>query len=309
MNIGMRYTNTHLRAKWNDQAIINANIYDINSQNSSLTSSIGYVLRSDKNWLFNANFSSGFRSPNIDDIGKIREQKGVLSVPNAELKPEYAYNTELGFSKSFNRQNVISINAYYTHISKHITRDYFEIINDTSTEDKSTIIFNSEEVITMANVNKGSAYIYGGTLDLKAHIYSNLLFTGNLTYTEGASVKNDHPLPSISPFFGYFSLKLLFKKSETQLAYRFSNSKNADKYSIGGEDGLEETPEIFQGLDSYFYGMPSWSILKLSSSYKFSDNFKTTLILDNIFDLHYREFASGISAPGRNLNAVLSYKF
>ena len=309
MNIGMRYTNTHLRAKWNDQAIINANIYDINSQNSSLTSSIGYVLRSDKNWLFNANFSSGFRSPNIDDIGKIREQKGVLSVPNAELKPEYAYNTELGFSKSFNRQNVISINAYYTHISKHITRDYFEIINDTSTEDKSTIIFNSEEVITMANVNKGSAYIYGGTLDLKAHLYSNLLFTGNLTYTEGASVKNAHPLPSISPFFGYFSLKFLFKKSETQLAYRFSNSKNSDKYSIGGEDGLEETPEIFQGLDSYFYGMPSWSILKLSSSYKFSDNFKTTLILDNIFDLHYREFASGISAPGRNLNAVLSYKF
>ena len=309
MNIGMRYTNTHLRAKWNDQAIINANIYDINSQNSSLTSSIGYVLRSDKNWLFNANFSSGFRSPNIDDIGKIREQKGVLSVPNAELKPEYAYNTELGFSKSFNRQNVISINAYYTHISKHITRDYFEIINDTSTEDKSTIIFNSEEVITMANVNKGSAYIYGGTLDLKAHIYSNLLFTGNLTYTEGASVKNAHPLPSISPFFGYFSLKFLFKKSETQLAYRFSNSKNSDKYSIGGEDGLEETPEIFQGLDSYFYGMPSWSILKLSSSYEFSNNFKTILILDNIFDLHYREFASGISAPGRNLNVVLSYKF
>ena len=309
MNIGMRYTNTQLKAKWNDQAIINANIYDIHSQNSSLTSSIGYVLRSDKNWQFNANFSSGFRSPNIDDIGKIREQKGVLSVPNAELKPEYAYNTEIGVSKSFNRQNVISINSYYTHISKHISRDYFEIMNDTSTDDDSTIIFNSEEVITMANVNKGSAYIYGGTVDLKTHIYNNLLFTGNLTYTEGASVKNDHPLPSISPFFGYFSLKLLFKKSETQLAYRFSNSKNADKYSIGGEDGLEETPEIFQGLDSYFYGMPSWSILKLSSSYKFSDNFKTTLILDNIFDLHYREFASGISAPGRNLNAVLSYKF
>ena len=227
MNVGMRYTNTQLKAKWNDQAIINANIYDIHFQNSSLTSSVGYVLRSDKNWQFNANFSSGFRSPNIDDIGKIREQKGVLSVPNAELKPEYAYNTELGFSKSFNRRNVLSLNAYYTHISKHITRDYFEIINDTSTDDDSTIIFNSEEVITMANVNKGSAYIYGGTLDLKAHIYSNLLFAGNLTYTNGASVKNEHPLPSISPFFGYFSLKILFKKSETQLAYRFSNSKRS----------------------------------------------------------------------------------
>ena len=33
MNVGMRYTNTQLKAKWNDQAIINANIYDIHFQN------------------------------------------------------------------------------------------------------------------------------------------------------------------------------------------------------------------------------------------------------------------------------------
>ena len=310
INAGMRYTNTQLRAKWNDQAIISANIYDIHSQNSSLTSSFGYVLRSNKNWQINANFSSGFRSPNIDDIGKIREHKGVLSVPNAELKPEYAYNTEVGFSKFFNKkQNALSLNAYYTHISKHISRDYFKILNDTSTDDDSTIIFNSEEVITMANINKGSAYIYGGTIDLKVNVYNNLFFKGNLTYTEGGSIKNNHPLPSISPLFGDFSLKLLFKKSETQLAYRFSRSKNPSKYSIGGEDGLEETPEIHSGIDSYFYGMPPWNILKFSSSYKFSNKFKTTIILDNIFDLHYREFASGISAPGRNLNVVLSYKF
>ena len=43
-------------------------------------------------------FSGGFRSPNIDDIGKIREQKGILSVPNSSLKPEYAYNSEIGIS-------------------------------------------------------------------------------------------------------------------------------------------------------------------------------------------------------------------
>lgn len=310
VNIGMRYTNTQLRAKWNDQAIVNANISDIRSQNSSLTSSVGYVLRPEKSWQINANFSSGFRSPNIDDIGKIREKNGLLTVPNAKLMPEYAYNTELGFYKFFNKkQNSISLNTYYTHISRHITRDYFKILSDTSTDDDSTILFNSEEVITMANVNKGSAYIYGSTLDLKLSIYNNLFFNGSLTLTEGGSIENDHPLPSISPLFGHFTLKLKLNKSETQLAYRFSNSKNPDEYSLGGEDGLEETPEIYTGLISSFYGMPSWSVLKLSSSYKFSAKFKTTIILDNLFDLHYREFASGISAPGRNLNLVLSYKF
>tara|TARA_B110000503_G_scaffold143802_1_gene249003 strand:- start:32996 stop:35476 length:2481 start_codon:yes stop_codon:yes gene_type:complete len=310
VNMGMRYTNTQLRAKWNDQVIINANISDIHTQNSSLTGCIGYVLRPDKNWQINANFSSGFRAPNIDDIGKIRENRGVLTVPNAKLMPEYAYNTELGFYKFFNKkQNSISLNTYYTHISKHITRDYFKILSDTSTDDDSTIIFNSVEVITMANVNKGSAYIYGSTIDLKLSMSNNLFFKGSLTFTEGGSVQNDHPLPSISPLFGHFNLKLRLNKSEIKLAYRFSNSKNPNEYSLGGEDNLEETPEIYKGLDSYYYGTPSWSVLKLSSSYEFSNKFKANIILDNLFDLHYREFASGISAPGRNLNLVLSYKF
>jgi hemoglobin/transferrin/lactoferrin receptor protein len=49
--------------------------------------------------------------------------------------------------------------------------------------------------------------------------------------------------------------------------------------------------------------------VKFSFSNEFSNKFKTLLVLDNIFDIHFREFASGISAPGRNLNLVLSYKF
>ena len=311
VNFGMRFTNTRLRAKWNDTNIINANISDVHSQNSSITSSFGYVLRSKNNWKISANFSSGFRSPNIDDIGKIREQKGMLSVPNSKLKPEYAYNSEIGLSKSsINKQNTFSINAYYTHISNHITRDYFEIKNDTSTSDPSTIVFNSEEVITMANINKGNAFIYGTTLDIKLSSPNLWMLKGNLTYTHGGSVNSHHPLPSISPLFGHLTLRYnVAKSSELELSYKFSGSKSPEKYSIGGEDGLEETPLVFDGIDFAFNGMPSWNVIKLSSSYEFSNKFKTLLVLDNLFDIHYREFASGISAPGRNLNLVLSYKF
>ena len=161
----------------------------------------------------------------------------------------------------------------------------------------------------MANVNKGSAYIYGSTIDLKLSMSNNLFFKGSLTFTEGGSVQNDLPLPSISPLFGHFNLKLRLNKSEIKLAYRFSNSKNPNEYSLGGEDNLEETPEIYKGLDSYYYGTPSWSVLKLSSSYEFSNKFKANIILDNLFDLHYREFASGISAPGRNFKIGLNYSF
>jgi hemoglobin/transferrin/lactoferrin receptor protein len=94
------------------------------------------------------------------------------------------------------------------------------------------------------------------------------------------------------------------------LSYKFSGSKKPKDYSLGGEDGLEETPLIgYSDGIAQHYGMPSWRVVKFSSSYKFSDNLKATLIFDNLFDVHYREFASGISSPGRNLNIVLEHKF
>ncbi|MAU63404.1 MAG: TonB-dependent receptor [Flavobacteriaceae bacterium] len=309
-NLGMRYTYTWLNASWLEEALIDANLSTIKSQNSSLTGSLGYVYRSNTKWQISGNFSSGFRSPNIDDMGKIRENRGILSVPNQQLKPEYAYNSELSFTKFFNNTgDFFSLNFYYTHITDHITRDYFKILNDLTTEDPTTILYNSEEVKTMANINGGRAYVYGFSFDLEAVILKNLILKSNITFTKGGSVNSINPLPSISPLFGSFYLKWANSNFKNQLSYRFSGYKNPQDYSYGGEDGLEETPLLgYNGKEPNYYGMPSWGIFKLSSSYQISNKLTATLIFDNIFDIHYREFASGISSPGRNLNIVLAHK-
>ena len=310
-SFGMRYTYTWLNARWLEEALIDANLNRIKTQQSSLTGSLGYVYRSNNTWQISANFSSGFRSPNIDDMGKIRENRGLLSVPNMQLKPEYAYSSELGLTKFFdNKMTVFSLNLYYTHITDHIIRDYFQILNDTSTQNPATILYNSEEVKTIANINSGRAYIYGFSFDSEAKIISNLIFKSNITFTKGGSVNSSTPLPSISPLFGSFYLKWINSNFKTQFSYKFSGYKNPEDYSSGGEDGLEETPLLgFNGNEPNYYGTPSWGIFKLSSSYKISNKLKATLIFDNIFDIHYREFASGISSPGRNLNIVLEHKF
>ncbi|MBT4246193.1 MAG: TonB-dependent receptor [Flavobacteriaceae bacterium] len=311
-NFGMRYTYTWLNAEWEEEALIDANLNSIKTKNSSLTGSLGYVTRSKNNWQINANFSSGFRSPNIDDMGKIRENRGILSVPNKKLKPEYVYSTELGLTKYFNnKSNIFSFNLYYTHITNHIIRDYFEIFNDKSTEDSGTILYNLEEVKTMANINvERAAYIYGASFDSEIAILKNLFFKSNITYTEGGSKKTHHPLPSISPLFGSLYLNWIHSRLKMQLSYKFSGSKNPLDYSLGGEDGLEETPILgYKDGKTEYYGTPSWGVFKLSSSYPLSNNLKATLILDNIFDIHYKEYASGISSPGRNLNVVLEHKF
>ena len=312
LNLGMRYTYSWLNAGWNEEALIDANLNKIKSNNSSFTGSLGYVHRFENNIQISANFSSGFRSPNIDDIGKIRENKGTLSVPNQSLKPEFAYNSEINFSKfSSNKKNVFSLNLYYTHIENHIQRDYYNILNDLTTLDPTTILYNSEEVKTMANINYGNAYIFGGSFDAQSSILKNLFFKASITSTNGGSVKNKYNLPSISPLFGHIALKLVSSDIKIQLSYKFSDSKNPSDYSNGGEDGLEETPLI--GIDDkeneIYNGMPSWGVLKFSSSYQISNKTKASLIFDNILDIHYREFASGISSPGRNLNIVLEHNF
>ena len=312
LNFGMRYTYTWLKADWNEEALIDANLNKIKSNNSSFTGSLGYVYRFENNFQISTNFSSGFRSPNIDDVGKIRENKGILSVPNQSLKPEFAYSSEINFSKfSSDKKNVFSVNLYYTHIENHIVRDYYSILNDLTTIDPTTILYNSEEVKTMANINYGNAYIFGGSFDAQSSILKNLFFKASITSTNGGSVKNKYNLPSISPLFGHIALKLVSSDIKVQLSYKFSDRKNPSDYSNGGEDSLEETPIV--GLDDkgneIYSGMPSWGVLKLSSSYQISNRTKASLIFDNILDIHYREFASGISSPGRNLNIVLEHNF
>ena len=46
-------------------------------------------------------------------------------------------------------------------------------------------------------------------------------------------------------------------------------------------------------------------IFGVNSAYKFDEHWKLQGSVDNLFDIHYREFASGISAPGRNISVSL----
>ena len=58
-----------------------------------------------------------------------------------------------------------------------------------------------------------------------------------------------------------------------------------------------------------YYGSPKWSILNFSGAFDHNEKFKTSFSIENIFDLHYKEFASGISAPGRSIILNLNIRF
>jgi hemoglobin/transferrin/lactoferrin receptor protein len=314
LNTGARYTYTKLKALFVDQTFVTLPDPDITLSNSSITANLSYAFRPEEFWQINGVISSGFRSPNIDDVGKLREKNGLLTVPNVGLRPEYAYNAELGISKFIsNKKHQVSFNTYYTLLNNYIARDAFEVLNDSSTPDPATVLYEGEEVTTVANVNRGTAYIVGGTFDFGTQLSQNWLWRGNLTYTKGKSYDDDRYLPSISPFFGSSTLTFQKNKFEAALGYRFSFKKSADEYSIGGEDNLEQSPQIDPNPtlagDEFYNGHPAWNVFDLRTNYQVSERLALQVSLDNIFDIHYKEFASAISAPGRNFKLTVAFNF
>lgn len=308
LNIGARFTNTLLKAKWEDDSFILLPEMEVSLANSAVTGTISYAYKPTKNWQLNTILSSGFRSPNIDDIGKIREKRGNVSVPNTALKPEYAYNAEIGIERySGDKKSRIGLNAYYMLLHNYIARDYYNY------NGQDEILYDGELATTIANVNKGNAYVVGSTLSFQSKLSEHLIINSSATYTKGKPYDSTEPLSSIPPLFGNAGIMYNLKKWNFGLDFRFNARKKPVDYNISeGIDNIEETPvvnfETDDELDKY-YGSPSWQTFKLSTQYKLNSRTTIRMHLNNVLDIHYKEFASGISAPGRDFSLSINTHF
>ena len=307
LNTGLRFTYTNLQATWKDDTFL-VLPEGVNLSNKAVTATIGYIHKLNNYWQLNAVVSSGFRSPNIDDVGKIREKNGDVTVPNISLRPEYAYNTELGIQKYFNnRRFKIGANIYYTLLRNYIYRE------DYVYEGSNTIIYDGEEANVVANVNKGNAYVTGFTVSYQGKLHKNFTTSGSVTFTEGRTYDTDENLSSIPPVFGNFDMNYVNDKLEAGINLRFNGRKNINDYNLEeGIDNQDESPVVNAEAtedSAIYYGTPSWITIGAFGKYKVNKNFTLQARVNNIFDKHYKEFASSISAPGRDLSLSLFINF
>lgn len=303
LNTGIRLTNTNMNLKWVDTTFFKLPYDEAHLRNNAITLTIGYILKPNEDWQINSVFSSGFRSPNIDDVGKVRDKRGVVSVPNINLKPEYAYNLEFGINKYFDEKNYfLSAVAYYTLLEDYIYRAPFKINGD------DTIIYNGEEMTMTANVNMDKAYVMGSTIMARGNFTNTLNGYASLTFTKGRSYDTDVPLSSIPPTFGNVGFGYNKNKLATGLNFKFNAKKSFEDYNLEeGIDNIEETPFIEE--TQKYYGTPSWTSLDFFARYRILKEVNLQFGLDNIFDQHYKEFASSISAPGRNYVFTVTANF
>lgn len=318
LNSGIRATHTLLKAKWIDETFITLPNSDFSVNNQSITATIGYVYKPNKNWQLNSVISSGFRSPNIDDIGKIREKNGFLTVPNTELGPEFAYNFEVGIQKYFNdRKFRLGLNAYYTILDQAIIRAPYFYPNGNNTITFDGEVFDSNNNEILANQNLGGAYITGFTASYLGKLSKNWNTSGSITYTEGHTFHKDWntsgPLSSIPPLFGRFEINYSKDKFEAGANLIFNAKKDIKDYNlIEGIDNHQQTPIVDENatedIDKY-YGTPSWITVGLNGKYTVNQHWAVQAMITNLFDQHYKEFASGVSAPGRNFSVSVMANF
>ncbi len=293
---GIRFNYIALKAKYTQEMMDLIKFpFDatMKQDNTAVNGSLGLVYMPGNGWRITTNLSTGFRAPNIDDLTKLNDSNSsdqLIIVPNPELKPETAYNAEVTLGKTFGDFLQFEVTGYYTLLANAFVTQPF-LYNG-----QDSIVFDGtlSAVQAMQNVDKAS--IYGFEANTLAQITKSLSLRSTLTYTYGHVKTEDVPLDHIPPMFGLTSFKLELSKFTGEFYARYNAWKHIKDYSPSGEDN-----EAYATVD----GMPSWFTLNLRAGYQFNRNISLQAGLENILDKHYRNFASGISAPGRNVFVTL----
>lgn len=294
---GLRFTYVGLMAKFTDTTFFKFPFKEAIQKNSAFSGNIGLIYSPTKNSRLNLLFSSGYRVPNIDDLSKVFESTaGNIYVPNTNLKPEYVYNSELGFSQTIGKKILFSTTVYYTWYINALT------VSDYQYNNQDSIFYEGVLSKVVATTNAKRAYLYGVECSLSAPLNNIISIYGTYNYTYARIVTDsvELPLDHIPPAFGKVGFQLTKKSLKADFFVQYSFWKRIADYNPNGEDNQAYAlPE----------GMPAWFTLNARVSYQFNKFLGLQVACENILDRNYRVFASNISAPGRNFIVTLRGNF
>lgn len=308
-NSGIRFTENKLEAVFHSAPNWNLPFDNINYKYKALTGNVSLAYHPNESWKIATIASTGFHAPNIDDTGKLFYKSKILTIPNFQLEPEYAKTIELNITKNIHNRVLINANTYYTHID--------DVIMKVNTDAEWEIDPDPTEIFTdiKTNKNTGEARIYGATISASMRIASNYTLETDYTLIKGENTTNNLPFTHIPPSFGKTAFYADFDKWRASFYTLYNGRKAIDEYDIeSGTDNEEESPiEWVQSQEGNwlpeYQGTPAWYTLNMSAMYQFSEAFTAQMALENILDHHYKTFASGLSAPGRNLIITLRANF
>jgi len=292
--VGSRYSINSLSATFQDTTVIHLPFNGIRVHNKSLSNSLQLVYKYNASLRINGAVSNGFRNPNTDDIGKVFSKNDLsVIVPNNNLSPEKSLNIETGIHLKIKNIITVQLQIFQTQITDAIER------REATLNELDSMNYDGEMMKIMMNTNIGRATIKG--LNFAYQLKINKQFSHNtiINALHGETV-DGLPLAHIPPTSITSTLNYEYNNQAISLSTHYNALKKAIDYDLGGVDNLEEATQI---------GNPSWYTLSLKYSNSLDKNLTFIAGIQNIMDIHYKTFGSGISASGRNFTLSLRANF
>lgn len=229
-----------------------------------------------------ATLSSGFRAPNIDDMGTLGIVDFRYEVPAYDLKPEKSRNYELGYKLSLPKFSA-TLAAYYMDLNQLITRVKVD-----------GQFIDGYQVYKKENVEE--AFIQGLEAALKWKPVSEWEINAGISYTHGQSITKNEPLRRIPPLNGRLSGTYSFRKFFTTAEFLFAARQ--DRLSQGDIDDNRISDD----------GTPGWQVMNLYAGYQLA-KVKFKIGVRNILNEDYRTHGSGINGQGRSAWMAVEWFF
>ncbi len=291
---GLRYSYNTINATF-DTTFIKFPYKKAELKKGALTGNLGLVFRPTETWQFNGNISSGFRMPNIDDIGKLFESvPGNITVPNPELKPEYAWNFEIGVIKNITQKFRLELNGFHTILNDAL------VLRPARFNGQDSIIFDGVKSQVEALQNVAKATVWGFQASVEYYIIKDLSVITHVNWITGKETddtKNEQvALRHAPPFYGSTFIRYRYKKFFVEASANYNSQiKNEDL----APSEQAKTDIYAKDANGKPYS-PGWYMFGLKASLQITKNLMATTAWENFTNQRYRPYSSGIVAAGSN---------
>jgi hemoglobin/transferrin/lactoferrin receptor protein len=269
----------------------------------ALTGSLGGVFSPGRGWQLKLNLSTGFRAPNVDDIGKVFDSEpGAVVVPNPGLQAEYAYNAELSAAKVFGESVRLDFTAYYTWLNNALVRRDFRL------NGQDSILYDGELSRVQAVQNAAVARVYGLQAGIELELFGGFGFSSRINAQVGEEELDDgrtSPSRHAAPPFGVTRLTFTTDKLELEANAFYSGGIPFDELPVG-EQAKDHLYARDENGNPY---SPAWYTLNLRALYQLTEVLALSAGVKNLTDQRYRTYSSGIAAAGRNVVIAVRAEF
>jgi hemoglobin/transferrin/lactoferrin receptor protein len=294
INLSNRFTSVYTYARY-DRTFFDFPFEEASLRNKSMNGSLGLIFSPTSSLKVYSNFSSAFRAPNVDDIGKVFDSEpGNVVIPNPDLEAERAYSAELGFASVFGEIFKLDLAGYFTTIDNAIARGT-STFNGQDSIDYDGVL---SRVLSQQNVSE--VWVAGIQAGIDWQFAEGFKISSTLNFQKGKEKdpetdRNFSPT-HVAPMFG-----------ATHFIYN-RNKVKADVYANYNGKISYTKLALTERADSHLYAQdnngnpyaPSWWTLCAKGEFRFNEHLALSAGVENILDKRYRPYASGISAPGRN---------